>query len=64
MRDFTDAPVAGLEWLAAGNPSESLNLGNGRGFSVAEIVTADEVARRPAQPGDSSTINLLASVNA
>ena len=28
--------------LAAGKPSDSFNLGNGRGFSVAEVVKASE----------------------
>jgi UDP-glucose-4-epimerase GalE len=40
--DLASAHVAALEWLAKGNPSQSINLGNGRGFSVAEVVQTTE----------------------
>jgi UDP-glucose 4-epimerase len=34
--------------VAEGKPSDSFNLGNGRGFSVAEVVkTSEKVTRRP-----------------
>ena len=39
VSDLADAHAAAAEWLAAGKPSEALNLGNGRGYSVAEVVT-------------------------
>jgi UDP-arabinose 4-epimerase len=61
VSDLADAHVAAIEWLAAGNASDSFNLGNGRGFSVAEVVAASEkvtgrpvrtemCARRPGDP--------------
>jgi UDP-glucose-4-epimerase GalE len=42
VSDLADAHVAALDWLAAGNGSSSFNLGNGRGFSVAEVVQTTE----------------------
>jgi UDP-arabinose 4-epimerase len=42
VSDLADAHVAAIGWLAAGNASNSFNLGNGRGFSVAEVVTTSE----------------------
>ena len=30
--DLADAHVAAIDWLVAGKPSDSFNLGNGRGF--------------------------------
>jgi UDP-arabinose 4-epimerase len=42
VSDLADAHVAAVDWLAAGNASNSFNLGNGRGFSVAEVVTTSE----------------------
>ncbi len=36
------AHLAALDWLGQGRPSQSINLGNGRGFSVAEVVKASE----------------------
>jgi UDP-glucose 4-epimerase len=42
VSDLADAHVAAIDWLAARNPSDSFNLGNGRGFSVAEVVKASE----------------------
>jgi UDP-glucose 4-epimerase len=42
VSDLADAHVAAIDWLAAGKPSDSFNLGNGRGFSVAEVVKASE----------------------
>jgi UDP-glucose 4-epimerase len=61
VSDLADAHVAAIDWLAAGNPSDSFNLGNGRGFSVAEAVATSEKttgssirtemrARRPGDP--------------
>jgi UDP-arabinose 4-epimerase len=42
VSDLADAHVAAIERLAEGHPSDVFNLGNGRGFSVAEVVTAAE----------------------
>jgi UDP-arabinose 4-epimerase len=60
VSDLADAHVAAIEWLAAGNLSDSFNLGNGRGFSVAEVVkTSEEITGQPVKieicarrPGD------------
>jgi UDP-arabinose 4-epimerase len=60
VSDLADAHVAAIEWLAAGHPSDSFNLGNGQGFSVAEVVaTSEKVTGRPVKtemcarrPGD------------
>jgi UDP-glucose 4-epimerase len=60
VSDLADAHVAALNWLGAGKPSESFNLGNGLGFSVAEVVkSAKEVTKlsvrtemSPRRPGD------------
>jgi UDP-arabinose 4-epimerase len=61
VSDLAEAHVAAIDWLQAGKPSDSFNLGNGRGFSVAEVVrTSEKVtgqsvrtelrARRPGDP--------------
>ena len=61
VSDLADAHVAALNWLAAGKPSDVFNLGNGQGFSVAQVVrVAQEItglsvpvnvcARRPGDP--------------
>ena len=42
VRGLADAHVAAIDWLAAGEPSDSFNLGNGRGFSVSEMVKTSE----------------------
>jgi len=42
VSDLANAHVAAVTWLAADNASEAFNLGNGRGFSVAEIIKASE----------------------
>ncbi len=48
VSDLADAHVAAVEWPAAGKPSDSFNLGNGRGFSVAKVVkTSEKVIGRP-----------------
>jgi UDP-arabinose 4-epimerase len=60
VSDLADAHVAAIEWLATGHPSDSFNLGNGHGFSVAEVVaTSEKVTGRPVKtercarrPGD------------
>jgi UDP-glucose 4-epimerase len=49
VSDLASAHLAALEWLANGGPGQSINLGNGRGFSVADVVrTAEKVTGRPA----------------
>lgn len=40
VSDLADAHIRSLEYLKNGGPSTSLNLGNGVGFSVLEIVNA------------------------
>ncbi|MBV8809187.1 MAG: UDP-glucose 4-epimerase GalE [Acidobacteriaceae bacterium] len=61
VSDLADAHVAALHWLGRGNASHSFNLGNGRGFSVAEVVRtseritglpikAENASRRPGDP--------------
>ena len=60
VSDLADAHVAALRWLAAGNNSDAFNLGNGNGFSVAEVIKASEnvTGKRlntevcPRRPGD------------
>ena len=42
VSDLADAHVAAINWLAAGNPSEVFNLGNGQGFSVSEVIRISE----------------------
>jgi len=36
--DLADAHVAAIRWLSKNKPSRPFNLGNGRGFSVAEVI--------------------------
>jgi len=63
VSDLAGAHVAALEWIAADKSSNSFNLGNDRGFSVAEVIrTAEEVTgsaikaqMRPRRPGDPPT---------
>jgi UDP-glucose-4-epimerase GalE len=61
VSDLAEAHVAAIDWLQAERPSDSFNLGNGLGFSVAEVVrTCEKVtgrsvrtelwARRPGDP--------------
>lgn len=42
VSDLAHAHVVALEWLAAGNPSDSFNLGNGIGVSVGEAIRISE----------------------
>ena len=42
VSDLANAHVAALQWLAAGNSSDHFNLGNGHGFSVAEVIKTVE----------------------
>ena len=61
VSDLADAHVKALEALRSGAPSGAYNLGNGRGFSVREVISAAEKAtglkvpvvfgaRRPGDP--------------
>lgn len=42
VSDLADAHLLGVEYLLAGGASTAVNLGNGRGFSVKEVVAAVE----------------------
>ena len=42
INDLASAHVKAIEHLNAGNPSGAFNLGNGKGFSVKEIIEAAE----------------------
>jgi UDP-arabinose 4-epimerase len=60
VSDLAAAHTAAVEWLATGKPSNSFNLGNGRGYSVAEVIRTVEqvtgatvkVEIRPRRAGD------------
>lgn len=62
--DLADAHVLGLEYLLSGGESSIFNLGNGRGFSVKEVVAAAErvtgrtiaVEMAARRPGDSPAL--------
>jgi UDP-glucose 4-epimerase len=62
VSDLGSAHILALEYLRAGGKSESLNLGNGQGFSVLEVIeAARQVTNRPIEtrtaprrPGDPS----------
>lgn len=48
VADLCEAHVNALEWLGGGGASTAFNLGNGAGFSVAEVVAAvGRVTGRP-----------------
>jgi UDP-glucose 4-epimerase len=42
VADLADAHVKAMDYLAAGNPSDSFNLGNGNGWSVRQVIDAVE----------------------
>jgi UDP-arabinose 4-epimerase len=60
VSDLADAHLGALQWLEAGNPSSSFNLGNGHGASVTEVIRASETVAGlpikaeicPRRPGD------------
>jgi UDP-glucose 4-epimerase len=64
IADLCDAHLLALEYLRNGGASESLNLGNGRGYSVKEVIaTARQVTNceiqvrvEPPRPGDPSRL--------
>ncbi len=48
VSDLSSAHAAALEHLRAGRASEFINLGNGNGYSVKEVIqTAEKVTQRP-----------------
>lgn len=67
--DLADAHVLALRWLIEGGASRVFNLGNGRGYSVFDVVrTAERVTGKsvphmvsPRRPGDPPT--LIADAN-
>jgi len=69
VADLADAHVKAMEYLAAGNPSNSFNLGNGNGWSVKQVIDAVEkvtgkkvpVTLGPRRAGD--PVSLVASNN-
>lgn len=60
VSDLADAHVLGVEYLLAGNASTAVNLGNGRGYSVKDVIATAEritgtrirVERAARRPGD------------
>ena len=60
IADLGDAHIRALDYLEKGNDSEFINLGNGRGFSVLEVIDAArkvtgrtiEISMEPQRPGD------------
>ena len=64
VSDLCSAHTLALEHLRRGRPSEFVNLGNGHGYSVLEVVEAArrvtgrqiEVRLEPARPGDPSRL--------
>jgi UDP-glucose 4-epimerase len=60
VTDIARAHVLGLRYLQAGNASDVLNLGNGQGFSVLQVIEAVEtitgtkvrIVASPRRPGD------------
>ena len=64
IADLCDAHLLALEYLQNGGASECLNLGNGRGYSVNEVINMArqvtnceiEVRNEPPRPGDPSRL--------
>ncbi len=64
VTDLAKVHVLGLEYLLKGGTSQCLNLGNGQGFSVQEVITmAEKVTGRPIKvkasprrPGDPAVL--------
>jgi UDP-glucose 4-epimerase len=47
VSDLADAHALALDYLRAGNPSTALNLGNGHGYSVLEVIeSARQLTKR------------------
>jgi UDP-arabinose 4-epimerase len=64
VSDLADAHVAAVRWLAVAKSSVTFNLGNGQGYSVADVVRTSEKVTAlpirtemcPARPGDPPTL--------
>ena len=64
VADLGTAHILALNYLREGGTSECLNLGNGRGYSVLEVIDTArqvtdhniEVRLEPARPGDPSRL--------
>ncbi len=64
VADLAEAHILSLDYLQSGGPSKFINLGNGQGYSVLEVIeTARRVTGRkieikiePARPGDPSRL--------
>ncbi|MCW5961763.1 MAG: UDP-glucose 4-epimerase GalE [Pyrinomonadaceae bacterium] len=64
ISDLSEAHILALDYLEKGNPSEFINLGNGNGYSVLEVIeAARKVTKRPInvkiaprRPGDPSRL--------
>lgn len=62
VRDLADAHLLALDYLSAGGDSTAINLGNGNGYSVLEVIEAARqvtkkaiaVRTEPPRPGDPS----------
>jgi UDP-glucose 4-epimerase len=62
VSDLGDAHVRALDYLQAGNESKCINLGNGQGYSVMQVIESArqitgrpiEVRLEPRRPGDPS----------
>jgi UDP-glucose 4-epimerase len=52
--DLASAHILGLQYLQNGNASDVFNLGNGKGFSVREVIQAAEVVTGRSIPVNSS----------
>jgi UDP-glucose-4-epimerase GalE len=50
VSDLADAHVRGIDSLARGGQSQSINLGTGQGFSIHEIITSAEQTSRKTIP--------------
>ncbi len=50
VNDLSDAHILSLDALSAGAPSTAYNLGNGRGFSVREVIHAAEKVTQQTVP--------------
>ena len=64
VRDLATAHIAALQYLRAGGASTAVNLGNGRGYSVLEVVDCArevtgkqiEIREEPRRAGDPSSL--------
>jgi UDP-glucose 4-epimerase len=64
VRDLSRAHILGLDYLRNGGESVALNLGTGKGYSVAEVVNASvritgneiSVRKQPRREGDLANV--------